>query len=136
MLPPKELRNLSQALHPPRLALWLVCPHGAVVKNLPAKVGDTRDAGLIPVSGRSLEKEMATHFSILAWETPWREELVGYSLWGPRSRTQLSRHARMHHSGHQDLILPHCPQSPCSHASFSRHGPFLLYCSQSELPQM
>ena len=26
-----------------------------------------------------LEKEMATHSSILAWEIPWTEELVGYS---------------------------------------------------------
>ena len=29
-----------------------------------------------------LEKEMATHSSILAWEIPWAEELVGYSAWG------------------------------------------------------
>ena len=27
-----------------------------------------------------LEKEMATHSSILAWRIPWAEELVGYSL--------------------------------------------------------
>ena len=26
-----------------------------------------------------LEKEMATHFSILAWRIPWAEEPVGYS---------------------------------------------------------
>ena len=26
-----------------------------------------------------LEKEMATHSSILAWRIPWIEELVGYS---------------------------------------------------------
>ena len=26
-----------------------------------------------------LEKEMATHSSILAWEIPWTEVLVGYS---------------------------------------------------------
>ena len=26
-----------------------------------------------------LEKEMATHFSILAWRIPWTEEPVGYS---------------------------------------------------------
>ena len=38
---------------------------GAVVKNLLADAGDT---GLIPGSGRSLEGEMATHGSILAWE--------------------------------------------------------------------
>ena len=27
-----------------------------------------------------LEKEMATHSSILAWKIPWIENLVGYSL--------------------------------------------------------
>ena len=32
------------------------------------------DPGSIPGSGRSLEKEMATHFSILAWKIPWTEE--------------------------------------------------------------
>ena len=32
------------------------------------------DLGSIPESGRSLEKEMATHSSILAWRIPWREE--------------------------------------------------------------
>ena len=29
-----------------------------------------------------LEKEMATHSSILAWNIPWTEELGGYSPWG------------------------------------------------------
>ena len=28
-----------------------------------------------------LEEEMATQSSILAWKSPWREELVGYSPW-------------------------------------------------------
>ena len=28
-----------------------------------------------------LETEMATHSRILAWETSWTEEPVGYSLW-------------------------------------------------------
>ena len=32
-----------------------------------------------------MEKEKATHSSILAWEIPWTEELVGYSLWGHKS---------------------------------------------------
>ena len=30
----------------------------------------------------TLEKEIATHSSILAWRTPWTEESVGYSPWG------------------------------------------------------
>ena len=29
-----------------------------------------------------LEKEMATHSGILAWEIPWTRRLVGYSPWG------------------------------------------------------
>ena len=42
-----------------------------MVKALPANAGDM---GSIPDSGRSLEKEMATHSSILAWRIPWTEE--------------------------------------------------------------
>ena len=41
-----------------------------MVKNLPANAGDT---GLIPGQEDPLEKEMATHSSILAWEIPWME---------------------------------------------------------------
>ena len=43
-----------------------------MVKNLPASA---RDVGSIPELGR-LEREMATHFSILAWEIPWTETIV------------------------------------------------------------
>ena len=38
-----------------------------MVKNLPANVGDLGEED-------PLEKEMATHSSILAWEIPWTEE--------------------------------------------------------------
>ena len=36
-----------------------------------------------------LEEEIATHSSILAWEIPWTESLVGYSLWSRKSLSQL-----------------------------------------------
>ena len=49
-------------------------PSGAVVKNLPAHAGGTGDLGVIPGSGRSPEKKMATHSSIRAWEIPWTVE--------------------------------------------------------------
>ena len=50
----------------------------------------------------SLEKEMATHSSILAWKIPWAEE-SGYSLW---SRTQLGVHACTHtHKTHATLTI-------------------------------
>jgi len=32
------------------------------------------DLGSIPGSGSFMEKEMATHSSILAWKIPWMEE--------------------------------------------------------------
>ena len=38
-----------------------------MVRNLPANTGDTGQED-------PLEKEMATHSSILAWEIPWTEE--------------------------------------------------------------
>ena len=43
-----------------------------VVKNLPANAGV---GGSRPwVRKISLEEETATHFSILAWKTPWTED--------------------------------------------------------------
>ena len=73
-------------------------PHGSVGKESACNAGDTVDVGLIPglaslVAQRlkrlpamqetrvqslgqedPLEKEMATHSSILAWRIPWMEE--------------------------------------------------------------
>ena len=46
------------------------------VKNPPA-MQETQEMWVIPGSGRSLEKELATHSSILAWKTPWIEEPGG-----------------------------------------------------------
>ena len=40
-----------------------------------------------------LEKEIATHSSILAWKIPWMEEPVGYSSWG---RKELDMTERLH----------------------------------------
>ena len=50
-----------------------------MVKNMPANAGDM---GSIPGLGRSLEKEMATHSSILAWRIPWTEEPGGLQSLG------------------------------------------------------
>ena len=50
-----------------------------MVKNLPA-MPETQVRSL--VGEDPLEKEMATHSSILAWEIPRIEEPSGYSLWG------------------------------------------------------
>ena len=48
-----------------------------MIKNLPASARDTRDMGLIPGLGKSLEEEMAIHFGILAEKILWTEEPGG-----------------------------------------------------------
>ena len=45
-------------------------PGGAVVKNLPANAGDTRDLGLIPGSGRSLGGGHGNPFQYTCLENP------------------------------------------------------------------
>ena len=52
--------------------IFMGFPGGSVVRNpLTCNAGDTSS---IPGSEDPLEKEMATHSSILAWEIPWTEE--------------------------------------------------------------
>ena len=53
-----------------------------MVKDPPAKAGDTETR--VPSLSREdpLEKEMATHSSILAWRIPWTEWLASYCPWG------------------------------------------------------
>ena len=59
-----------------------------MVKNLPAKQ-DTRVRSLGWED--ALEKEMATHSSILAWEIPWTEEMGGLqSMGSQKGQTRLS----------------------------------------------
>ena len=61
-----------------------VFPGGSVVKHPPA-MQETRVWSLgweYP-----LEREVATHSSILAWEIPWTEEHGSYSSWGLKSWT-------------------------------------------------
>ena len=62
-------------------------PGAQIVKNLPA-MQETR----VWFLGRedSLEKEMATHSSLLPGESHRQRSLAGYSPWGHKSRTWLS----------------------------------------------
>ena len=54
-------------------------PHGSVAKNPPV-VQETEAQSLSQED--PLEKEMATHLSILAWEIPWTEEPSGLQSTG------------------------------------------------------
>ena len=44
-----------------------------MVTYVPTNAGDVRDVGSIPGGEDPLEKEMATHSGILAWEIPWTQ---------------------------------------------------------------
>ena len=61
-----------------------------MVKNPSDNAGDVRDS--VGSLGREdpLEEGMATHSSLLAWRTPWREDPGGLQSMGSQSRTRLS----------------------------------------------
>ena len=60
----------------------LASPVAQQVKNLPA-MQETQQMRVLSLGQEDpLEKEMATHSSILAWETPWTEEPGGLQLMG------------------------------------------------------
>ena len=64
------MRSISNSCEEHGLALWDFSG-GSVVNNPPANAGD---AGSISCQEDPLEKEMATHSNILAWEISWTEE--------------------------------------------------------------
>ena len=71
---------------------------GSVSKE---SVSNAADLGLILGLGRSLEKEMATHSSILAWRIPWTEEPGGLQFkgWQELDMTEpLNHHLMLFHS--------------------------------------
>ena len=58
-----------------------------MVKNLPA----TQETWIWSLGQEDpLEKGMATHFSILAWEIPWTEEPGGLQSTGSQSHNRLT----------------------------------------------
>ena len=82
-----------------RVSDWTDACHEAslmaqMVKNLPAM----QETQIWSLGGEdTLEKEMATHSSILAWRIPWTQEpggLLGQSF--PKSQTWLSNWAHTH----------------------------------------
>ena len=78
VLPSKKVANVKHQMG---------FPGDSVVKNLPAvQEAQVQSLGLED----PLEKEMATHSSILAWEIPWTEESDGLQPMSSQSQTQLS----------------------------------------------
>ena len=63
---------------------WIISYVMLVVKNLPANMGDSQETQVQFLGQEDpLEKETATHSSILAWRMLWTEEPGRfYSPWG------------------------------------------------------
>ena len=59
-----------------------------IVKNLPA-MQETRIQSLGQAD--PLEKDMATHPSILAWRIPYTRSLEGYSSWGHKESDMIEQ---------------------------------------------
>ena len=71
--------DIDTYVHVSRLPRWLTGKQSA------CQAGDPEDAGLIPWVD-PLEKKVAAHSSILAWETPWTEATSGLQFMGRRSQ--------------------------------------------------
>ena len=85
--PPKCIPNLSISSHLHCYLPTASFPGGSDGKE---SAHNVEDPGSIPGSGRSpLEKEMATHSSILAWRIHGQRSRAGYSL-ESQSQTRLS----------------------------------------------
>ena len=69
-------------------------------KNLPVDAGDTEMQVQSPNREGRLEKEMATHDRILAWEIPWIEGLSGLQSTKSQSWTRFSKTECMHAPTH------------------------------------
>ena len=66
---------------------------GKKKKNL---LANARDADSIPGQEGPLEKDMATHFSIITWEVPWTEDPTDrQSMEQQKSQTQLNNNNNM-----------------------------------------
>ena len=91
--------------------------HGLPRWHPPANAGDAKDAGSMPGSGRSPEKEMGTCSSILAWEIPWTEETGGLQSMGCAVRHEwATEHA--HTPGYINIFMRSMLLRVCSTNSF------------------
>ena len=68
-------------------------------KESACSAGHAGHSGSVPGLGRSPEKGMATHSSILAWRMLWTEEPAGYSSGGHEESeaTEGTQHTRTSH---------------------------------------
>ena len=103
-----------------------------VVKNPPANSGNVRDTGVIPGGEDPLEKEMATHSSILAWRISGTEEpgeLQSMGLQRDSMRTQSCSSLLL-----TRFSFPSCLQQLFPRFYVFRQGSFSSHCEKKKIP--
>ena len=68
---------------------WWAAVHGVLESR--TRLNMSFPLSLSTFHFHALEKEMATHSSVLAWRIPGTGEPGGLLLWGPQSGTRLKR---------------------------------------------
>ena len=112
--------TVASQLPCPSLSPWVCsksCPSGSDGKESACNAGDP---GLIPESGRYLEKGLATHSSILAWRIPLTEEPGWLQSMGSK-RVRCNQAINTHT----------CPLSQWCHPTISSSVAPFSSCSQS-----
>ena len=102
---------------------------GSDVKASAYNVGDLDS---IPGSGRFLEKEMATHFSSLAWKIPWTEEPGRLQSMEPQRVRHDWAHTHVHMHVNMLQWLTECFKIFYSHLSAKCIGPLILWVTVTE----
>ena len=107
-------------------------PGGAVVKNPPARAGEGQMGVQSLGLEDPLEKEIATHSSILAWRIPWTEEPGGLQS---MSLTQLSCVKQLDTVGHNWTQLD-TTEHTCTHTHirtiFIYHRLYLVHTREEK----
>ena len=128
-----------------QMSLWIIFTFiftgGSDGKESACNAGDP---GLIPGSGRFLQKGMATYSSILAWRIPWTEEAGGIQFTeSERVRQDWAANIFTFHFHHHSWMGISCQGIPsrlqilcctfqreclptCSHSTYSKQNPHLL----------
>ena len=72
------------------IKIMLGFPGGSAVKESTCNTGDAQETWVQSLDWENpLEKDMATHSSILAWKVPWTEEFGGLQSMGLQNSHSL-----------------------------------------------
>ena len=98
----------------------LLWQHLAILLSFPnGSAGDIGDRGSLLGWEDSVEKETAPHFSIFAWDIPWRAEPCGLQSKGLQSQTRLmTKHSKLHTHGQKPEGGPSCESVKASSRIF------------------